>query len=155
MDWFSHDWYEDDDDERQSKKMNWRALHIDGVIKNTKSRFQTKLNKVRKNKINDKSEVKDKKSLMEIKYGSSEIPWDTICPDIYQQTVLTMELHAIQFSISFIIHSLYTSSNDRSLSLKVLNIKLFGLVALRYKIHFYIKKLITKSIFNYMVWSRR
>lgn len=88
--------------------MNWRALHIDGVIKNTKSRFQTKLNKVRKNKINDPSEVKNKKSLMEIKYQSSEIPWDAIVPDIYQQTVLTMELHAIQFSISLYLYIFYT-----------------------------------------------
>ena len=78
--------------------MNWRCLHIGSVLKNAKSRFQTKLNKVRKSKVEDPSEVKNKKSLMEIKYQSSEIPWDSICPDIYQQTVLSMELAAIQFS---------------------------------------------------------
>ena len=124
LDWFTHDWFDDDNDERRGNKMNWRLLYLKNIKKRSKARFNSKLNNVRKkegNKSSDKesSDKQTKKDSMQKKYKPSDVPWDTIVPEIFILTVLSMDEASIKLSIT--INSIHSKiiSNDRSLSFKV------------------------------------
>ena len=103
MDWFTFDWYDDTDHKRQSEKYNWRVLYLEQVKVRAKARFNNKLNNIRKKKTN--VGTTNKKDTQQMKFLSSDIPWDNIMPDIFLMTSFCMEIAVIKFSFYLFIYT--------------------------------------------------